>query len=54
MIEPTPALALRASAGASVFERTFIGDSYANQVGKGTHRALDRAQAFASRYRYML
>ena len=37
-----------------IFERTFIGDSYANQVGKGTHRALDRAQAFARRYRYVL
>jgi RNA-directed DNA polymerase len=32
-----------------LFERTFIGDSYANRVGKGTHRALDRAQAFARR-----
>jgi RNA-directed DNA polymerase len=37
-----------------IFERTFIGDSYANQVGKGTHRALDRGQAFARRYRYVL
>ncbi|MDG4597347.1 MAG: reverse transcriptase domain-containing protein [Candidatus Contendobacter sp.] len=37
-----------------LFERTFIGDSYANRVGKGTHRALDRAQAFARRYRYVL
>src|SRR3972149_3179195 len=32
-----------------IFERTFIGDSCANRVGKGTHRALDRAQAFARR-----
>ena len=25
-----------------LFERRFIYDSYANRVGKGTHRALDR------------
>ncbi|MCB0200841.1 MAG: RNA-dependent DNA polymerase [Anaerolineae bacterium] len=37
-----------------IFERTFIGDSYANLVGKGTHAALDRAQALARRYRYVL
>ena len=37
-----------------LFERTFIGDSYANRVGKGTHRALDRAQQFARRYPYVL
>ena len=37
-----------------IFERTFIGDSYANRVGKGTHAALDRGQAFARRYRYVL
>ena len=37
-----------------IFERTFIGDSYANRVGKGTHGALDRAQEFARRYRYVL
>jgi len=37
-----------------LFERTFIGDSYANRVDKGTHRALDRAQALARRYRYVL
>ncbi|MEA3309306.1 MAG: reverse transcriptase domain-containing protein, partial [Chloroflexota bacterium] len=36
------------------FERSFIADSYANRVGKGTHRALDRAQQFARRYRYAL
>ena len=36
------------------FERSFIADSYANRVGKGTHRALDRAQHFARRYRYIL
>jgi len=37
-----------------VFERSFIFDSYANRVGKGTHRALDRCQQFARRYRYVL
>lgn len=37
-----------------LFERTFIGDSYANRVGKGTHKALDRAQAFARAYPYVL
>jgi len=37
-----------------LFERTFIGDSYANRVGKGTHAALDRAQSFAQRYPYVL
>jgi len=37
-----------------IFERTFIVDSYANRVGKGTHRALDRAQHFARQYRYVL
>ena len=37
-----------------VFERLFIPDSYANRIGKGTHLALDRLQAFARRYRYVL
>ncbi|MBI4670605.1 MAG: group II intron reverse transcriptase domain-containing protein [Chloroflexi bacterium] len=37
-----------------IFERSFISDSYANRVGKGTHRALDRAQEFARRYKYVL
>jgi retron-type reverse transcriptase len=37
-----------------IFERGFIYDSYANRVGKGTHRALDRAQQFARRFRYVL
>ncbi|MER2551789.1 MAG: reverse transcriptase domain-containing protein, partial [Thauera sp.] len=36
------------------FERLFIADSYANRVGKGTHRAVDRLQQFAQRYRYVL
>jgi retron-type reverse transcriptase len=37
-----------------LFDRNFIRDSYANQVGKGTHRAVDRYQEFARRYRYVL
>ena len=36
------------------FERAFIADSYANRVGKGTHRALDRCQEFARQFRYVL
>lgn len=36
------------------FERRFIPDSYANRRGKGTHRAVDRAQALAKRHRYVL
>jgi retron-type reverse transcriptase len=37
-----------------LFERRFIYDSYACRVGKGTHRAVDRAQAFARRREYVL
>jgi retron-type reverse transcriptase len=37
-----------------IFERSFIHDSYANRKGKGEHRALDRAQSHARRYRYVL
>jgi hypothetical protein len=36
------------------FERLFISDSYANRVGKGTHKAIDRLQALTRRYRYVL
>jgi len=36
------------------FERLFIPDSYANRVGRGTHRALARMRELASRYRYVL
>ncbi|MGB0713829.1 MAG: reverse transcriptase domain-containing protein, partial [Gammaproteobacteria bacterium] len=36
------------------FERRFIPDSYANRVAKGTHRAVDRCQTFARRYRHVL
>ncbi len=37
-----------------LFERSFIDDSYANRVGKGTHRALARCRQFSRRYRYVL
>jgi retron-type reverse transcriptase len=37
-----------------LFEARFISDSYANRIGKGTHRAIDRLQEFARRYRYVL
>jgi RNA-directed DNA polymerase len=37
-----------------IFERAFIADSYANRLGKGTHRAIDRAQALARRFPYVL
>ncbi len=37
-----------------VFDRRFIPESYANRVGKGTHRALDHLQMLANRYRYVL
>ena len=36
------------------FERSFIHHSYANRVGKGTHRALDACQRWAKRYPYVL
>ncbi len=37
-----------------IFERTFIATSYANRIGKGTHRALHRAQMLARRFPYVL
>ncbi len=37
-----------------LLERGFIDDSYANRIGKGTHRALDRCTHFLRRYRYVL
>jgi RNA-directed DNA polymerase len=37
-----------------IWERRFIFDSYANRVGKGTHRALDRCQQFARQSAYVL
>jgi RNA-directed DNA polymerase len=37
-----------------LFERRFIGDSYANRAGKGTHRALDRCTQFLRRFKYVM
>jgi RNA-directed DNA polymerase len=37
-----------------IFERSFIFDSYANRIGKGTHRAIARCQQFSRRYGYAL
>jgi len=35
-------------------ERAFVHDSYANQVDKGTHRAIRRYQFFLRRFKYVL
>jgi retron-type reverse transcriptase len=37
-----------------VFERVFIGDSYACRLGKGTHAAIDKVAAWARRYPWVL
>lgn len=37
-----------------VWEARFIDTSYANRVGKGTHRALNKTTAYARRYRWFL
>lgn len=37
-----------------LFERGFLPDSFANRVGYGTHRALDRLQALMRRFPYAL
>lgn len=37
-----------------MFEASFIFDSYANRIAKGTHRALNRCQDFARKYKYVL
>lgn len=37
-----------------LFERTFIGDSYANRVGFGSHRALKKFTQFARSSQYVL
>lgn len=37
-----------------LFERQFIFDSYANRVGKGTHKALDRTTHYLRRYKYVM
>ena len=38
----------------TIFDRTFIGDSYANRFGYETHRALHRFTEFARSNRYVL
>lgn len=37
-----------------VFARSFVSDSFANRIGKGTHRALTRCQHFARRFVFVL
>ena len=37
-----------------IFERGFIDDSYANRVGKGTHRAIACYERFRDRFRHVL
>ena len=37
-----------------IWEARFIDTSYANRVGKGSHRALDKTTAFARRYPWFL
>jgi RNA-directed DNA polymerase len=37
-----------------IYEGKFIFDSYANRVGKGTHKALDRCTYYMRRYKYVL
>ena len=37
-----------------LFEAQFHPHSYANRIGKGTHRATDQLQAYACQYRYAL
>ncbi|MBL9175223.1 MAG: RNA-directed DNA polymerase [Verrucomicrobiales bacterium] len=36
------------------FERSFVDDSFANRIGKGTHRALDHLQQLTRRFRFVL
>ncbi len=37
-----------------IFDKTFIDDSFACQIGKGTHRAIFRCQSFLRKNRYAL
>jgi len=37
-----------------LFDRRFLFDSYACRKGKGTHAAVERASAYARRFRYVL
>lgn len=37
-----------------ILEKSMISDTYANRVGKGTHKAIKRYQGFAQQYKYVL
>ena len=37
-----------------IWEKRFVFDSYANRKGKGTHRAILRANQFSRHYHYVL
>jgi len=37
-----------------VFEKTFIHDTYANRLGKGSHRGIHRCQQYLKNYRHAL
>ncbi len=37
-----------------LFERSFVADSYACRLGRGTHKAIQRAQQFQKRYAWCL
>ena len=37
-----------------IFDRSFIFDSYATRLGKGSHRALDRCTTFSRRFAFVL
>jgi hypothetical protein len=39
---------------APFFVRKFIFDTYANRIGKGNHRALDRCTKFLRRFNFIL
>lgn len=39
---------------APIFERGFVHDSYANRVGKGSHRAVARFERYRDRHAYVL
>lgn len=38
----------------SIFDKTFIDNSFATRMGKGTHAALDQFQNYANQCRYVL
>ena len=37
-----------------IFDKTFVGDSYACRAGKGTHAAIERFSRFSRGYKYLL